>query len=79
MLGCPRLTPRPSPACALPSPAQIGRPLELDTDGIWCILPGSFPEDFTFKLRNGKKVTISYPCIMLNADVHDNYTNHQVR
>lgn len=28
---------------------QIGRPLELDTDGIWCILPSSFPEDFTFK------------------------------
>lgn len=26
----------------------------------------------------GKKITISYPCIMLNADVHDNYTNHQV-
>ena len=23
---------------------QLGRPLELDTDGIWCILPGSFPE-----------------------------------
>ena len=25
---------------------QIGKPLELDTDGIWCALPGSFPEDF---------------------------------
>lgn len=25
---------------------QIGRPLELDTDGIWCALPKSFPEDF---------------------------------
>lgn len=22
------------------------RPLELDTDGIWCILPASFPENF---------------------------------
>lgn len=28
---------------------QIGKPLELDTDGIWCCLPGSFPENFTFK------------------------------
>lgn len=28
---------------------KIGRPLELDTDGIWCALPGSFPENFTFK------------------------------
>ncbi len=28
------------------------RPLELDTDGIWCILPLSFPENF--------EVTCSY-------------------
>jgi DNA polymerase epsilon subunit 1 len=25
---------------------QVGKPLELDTDGIWCALPGSFPEEF---------------------------------
>ena len=25
---------------------KLGRPLELDTDGIWCALPKSFPEDF---------------------------------
>lgn len=30
---------------------KIGRPLELDTDGIWCALPGSFPENFTFKTK----------------------------
>lgn len=30
---------------------RIGRPLELDTDGIWCCLPGSFPENFTFKTK----------------------------
>lgn len=30
---------------------QIGKPLELDTDGIWCCLPGSFPENFTFKTK----------------------------
>ncbi len=24
----------------------IGKPLELDTDGIWCCLPASFPENF---------------------------------
>eukprot|EP00752_Nemacystus_decipiens_P002463 g2319.t1 len=56
---------------------QIGRPLELDTDGIWCILPSSFPENFTFKTKSGGKIRISYPCVMLNADVHENYTNHQ--
>jgi DNA polymerase epsilon subunit 1 len=56
---------------------QIGRPLELDTDGIWCILPGSFPNIFTFQLDNGSTFRLEYPCIMLNADVHENFTNHQ--
>jgi DNA polymerase epsilon subunit 1 len=56
---------------------RIGRPLELDTDGIWAILPATFPENFAFKLSNGKKMTISYPCTMLNHLVHAQYTNHQ--
>jgi DNA polymerase epsilon subunit 1 len=56
---------------------RIGRPLELDTDGIWCMLPGSFPENVDFTLKNGKKMTISYPCTMLNHLVHDKFTNHQ--
>ena len=30
---------------------KIGRPLELDTDDIWCVLPGSCPENFTFKTK----------------------------
>ncbi|KAL5483454.1 POL2 [Sanghuangporus weigelae] len=56
---------------------QIGRPLELDTDGIWCMLPGVFPENFKFKLTNGKSVGFSYPCTMLNHLVHAKFTNHQ--
>ncbi|OAL63040.1 DNA polymerase epsilon catalytic subunit A [Trichophyton rubrum] len=56
---------------------RIGRPLELDTDGIWCMLPGTFPENFVFKLVNGKKLAISYPCVMLNHLVHGRFTNHQ--
>uniref|UniRef100_A0A7N4NHU2 DNA polymerase epsilon catalytic subunit n=1 Tax=Sarcophilus harrisii TaxID=9305 RepID=A0A7N4NHU2_SARHA len=50
---------------------QIGRPLELDTDGIWCVLPNSFPENFVIKSTNAKKpkVTISYPGAMLNIMV----------
>ncbi|KAJ5095595.1 hypothetical protein NUU61_004951 [Penicillium alfredii] len=56
---------------------RIGRPLELDTDGIWCMLPGTFPENFSFTLKNGKKLGISYPCVMLNHLVHGKYTNHQ--
>ncbi|KAI6112282.1 hypothetical protein EDD16DRAFT_1176350 [Pisolithus croceorrhizus] len=56
---------------------QIGRPLELDTDGIWCMLPGVFPENFKFKLSNGKSIAFSYPCTMLNHLVHARFTNHQ--
>ncbi|KAL6577446.1 DNA polymerase epsilon catalytic subunit A [Orobanche minor] len=56
---------------------RIGRPLELDTDGIWCALPGSFPENFTFKTKDSKKFTTSYPCVMLNVDVARNNTNDQ--
>lgn len=59
---------------------QIGRPLELDTDGIWCILPGSFPENIVFKTTEpGKKskVVISYPGAMLNVMVKDHFTNDQ--
>lgn len=56
---------------------QIGRPLELDTDGIWCILPQSFPDVYDFKTSTGGIFKLEYPCIMLNADVHQNFTNHQ--
>jgi len=56
---------------------RVGRPLELDTDGIWCILPATFPENFAFKLDGGGKLPISYPCVMLNHLVHEKFTNHQ--
>ena len=56
---------------------RIGRPLELDTDGIWCMLPATFPENVAFKLKNGKKLAVSYPCVMLNHLVHGRFTNHQ--
>lgn len=41
--------------CCVLQVEQIGKPLELDTDGIWCCLPGSFPENFEFKnAKTGK-------------------------
>ena len=55
---------------------RIGRPLELDTDGIWCILPKSFPENFNLKCKDGKKIFLEYPCSMLNYLVHERFTNH---
>ena len=57
---------------------QIGKPLELDTDGIWCCLPKSFPENFTFvKSVGGEQVVLSYPCIVLNRMVAVHNTNDQ--
>ncbi|TNN38406.1 DNA polymerase epsilon catalytic subunit A [Liparis tanakae] len=58
---------------------QIGRPLELDTDGIWCVLPNTFPENFVVRTSNEKKpkVTISYPGAMLNILVKEGFTNDQ--
>ncbi|XP_058137158.1 DNA polymerase epsilon catalytic subunit A [Dasypus novemcinctus] len=58
---------------------QIGRPLELDTDGIWCVLPNSFPENFVIQTTSAKKpkVTISYPGAMLNLMVKEGFTNDQ--
>lgn len=29
---------------------RIGMPLELDTDGIWTLLPSGFPENYNIKL-----------------------------
>lgn len=53
---------------------QVGRPLELDTDGIWCVLPSSFPENFEIITTHPKKskVTISYPNAVLNCMVKVN-------
>jgi DNA polymerase epsilon subunit 1 len=58
---------------------QIGRPLELDTDGIWCCLPASFPENFAIQTSNPRKpkVVVSYPGAMLNVMVQYHYTNDQ--
>ena len=56
---------------------KVGRPLELDTDGIWCILPASFPDNFIIRTNHAKKskLTISYPNAILNFMVKDQFTN----
>lgn len=50
-------------------------PLELDTDGIWTLLPKGFPENFNFQLKNGKKASFSFPCTMCNVLIYDKYAN----
>ncbi|XP_058812219.1 DNA polymerase epsilon catalytic subunit 1 [Topomyia yanbarensis] len=58
---------------------RVGRPLELDTDGIWCILPASFPQEFTVLTNHAKKkkINVSYPNAVLNTMVKDYFTNDQ--
>lgn len=58
---------------------RVGRPLELDTDGIWCILPASFPQEYTVLTTHPKKkkLNISYPNAVLNSMVKDHFTNDQ--
>lgn len=53
---------------------KIGRPLELDTDGIWCVLPSTFPENYAVQTTNAKKpkFTISFPNAVLNSMVKVN-------
>jgi len=54
---------------------KIGMPLELDTDGIWTLLPKGFPENFTFETVTGKKIDFSYICTMSNILIYDKYCN----
>lgn len=56
---------------------QIGMPLELDTDGIWTLLPKTFPENYSFTLKNGKKISFDFPCTMCNNLIYDKYGNKQ--
>lgn len=56
---------------------QIGKPLELDTDGIWCLLPEKFPENFNLVSKSGRKMFMSYPCTMLNLLIYDSFKNDQ--
>lgn len=64
---------------------MIGFVLELDTDGVWCCLPSSFPETCTFLINNLsdidnqsiQKVSFSYPGTILNALTQTQNTNKQ--
>lgn len=56
---------------------QLGMPLELDTDGIWTLLPKGFPEAYSLNLSNSKKINFSFPCTMCNVLIYDKYANPQ--
>lgn len=55
----------------------LGRPLELDTDGIWTTIPPSFPMNKDFVMADGSKRGFSFPCSMLNQNVDFGFSNYQ--
>ena len=56
---------------------RIGIPLELDTDGIWCLFPQCLPENFTLEYSDGKKAGFHYACAVLNMNTYYAYANQQ--
>ena len=57
---------------------DIGKPLELDTDGIWCCLPGlSRGVPCASDGCGGRSLKISYPCSVLNRLTAVMCTNDQ--
>ncbi|KYF39384.1 DNA polymerase family B protein, partial [Toxoplasma gondii ARI] len=55
----------------------LGVTMELDTDGIWCMLPHKFPQKYMFLDKTGKEFRFEFPTTILNQDVHRRYTNDQ--
>ena len=56
---------------------RVGLPIELDTDGIWCMLPSKFPDKFVFKTKKGKELEMIYSNSVLNLRVDQKYANDQ--
>ena len=56
---------------------NLGKPLELDTDGIWTLLPKGFPENFVLETTTGESLNFSFPCSLMNWTIYDKYKNNQ--
>ncbi|KAI5172524.1 DNA polymerase epsilon subunit 1 [Nematocida sp. LUAm3] len=54
----------------------FGVTLELDTDGIWAMLPEGFPLNYTMETEHGN-ISFSYVCSLLNCMLLKEFTNHQ--
>ncbi|KAF9765064.1 DNA polymerase epsilon catalytic subunit A [Nosema granulosis] len=52
---------------------QVGIPLELDTGGIWALVPENIPDFYYF--NSGKK--INFLSVFLNYLIAEEFTNHQ--
>ncbi|KAI5180633.1 DNA polymerase epsilon subunit 1 [Nematocida sp. AWRm80] len=54
----------------------FGTTIELDTDGIWALLPESFPLNYTLETKEGP-IYFSYICSLLNYMLVEQFSNHQ--
>ncbi|KAL8432970.1 hypothetical protein Efla_001178 [Eimeria flavescens] len=56
----------------------LGVTMELDTDGIWCLLPCQFPLRYTFTFKDsGNSLKFEYPTWVLNTEVNRLFSNPQ--
>ncbi|GJQ08818.1 hypothetical protein GpartN1_g609.t1 [Galdieria partita] len=55
----------------------VGIALELDTDGIWCVLPKSFPEKIAFRTSDQVTYESSFICEILNYGIFLQFSNPQ--
>ncbi|GFE53498.1 DNA polymerase catalytic subunit [Babesia ovis] len=58
---------------------DVGIPIELDTDGIWCMLPDVFPAVLDLKCgkQGDKTVELEYMTTVLNRLIETQWTNDQ--
>ncbi|KAK2196352.1 bifunctional DNA polymerase epsilon [Babesia duncani] len=59
---------------------SIGIPIELDTDGIWCMVPDLFPavKELVYKPQyGGKSVELEYMTTVLNQQCAKRWSNNQ--
>ncbi|EDO08465.1 DNA polymerase B exonuclease domain family protein [Babesia bovis T2Bo] len=57
---------------------DVGIPIELDTDGIWCMLPDIFPAVVDLKCKGSNKtLELEYMTTVLNRLIERQWTNDQ--
>ena len=56
---------------------KIGRPIELDTDGIWTMVPSSFPDTLRLRTTTGKMLSGSCIFHLLNYNLAKEFSNQQ--
>jgi hypothetical protein len=62
--------------------SDIGKPLELDTDGIWTLLPKRLPQSFRLEYKTDKCDALQYKnfnfiCTLLNLKLFQMFSNPQ--